>query len=157
MLFLLAIVGLVWGLFAPHHIAKVARVKRDITRKYTSLVFAPLVLVLLLLIGSTAPQQPKTVTVQQASITKQPVNQIVEVGTYVVPTVTTPKPQPTPAPTSAPTPSAVADRADSKQLRGDALEAAKRVQVFRDALGAFAKGGGCTRSRAAGFAERHAS
>jgi len=76
LLFLLAVTGLIWGLFAPHHIAKVTHIKREVTRKHTSSVFIPLAITLFVLAGATAPQQPKTVTIQQASVTKpvQPSN-----------------------------------------------------------------------------------
>ncbi len=68
--FLLAVAGLVWGLFAPHHIAKVTHIKREVTRKHTSFALAPLAIALLVLAGATAPQQPKTVTIQHTSVTK---------------------------------------------------------------------------------------
>lgn len=67
LLLLLSLVGLVWGLVAPHHIAKAARVKRELTRKHTGFGFTALAMTLLVLVGVTAPPQ-KPITIQQASL-----------------------------------------------------------------------------------------
>lgn len=180
LLLLLSSVGLLWGLVAPHHIAKAARVSRPVTRKHTGLVFGTLVMLFLVLASLTAPSQsPKSQKVSLTSanssvpttqtqtdsitnkqvtstqsipfstqnqnddslpkgqtkviqvgkegvetltfkvtytngqqtdktllsknVTTQPIDQIVEVGTYVAPTPA-PKPKPVSTPSPAPTP-----------------------------------------------------
>ncbi|HUB93924.1 MAG TPA: G5 domain-containing protein [Verrucomicrobiae bacterium] len=67
LLFLLAIIGLIWGLIAPHHIAKITPGRRELTRTQIGLLFPALAFVLLILAGITAPLQ-KTVNVQQTSL-----------------------------------------------------------------------------------------
>ncbi|MFI5275331.1 MAG: G5 domain-containing protein [Candidatus Saccharimonadales bacterium] len=55
LLFLASLVGLVWGVIAPHHIAKVSKIKRPITRAHTFLFFGCLVLLFTILTSLTAP------------------------------------------------------------------------------------------------------
>lgn len=72
LLFLAATIALIWGLIAPHHIAKAVRVRRTVTRKHTGLIFGCLVLLFFILTGITAPAQPsktKTVSFQPSGYT----------------------------------------------------------------------------------------
>ena len=171
-LLIVVLVGLVWGLISPHHLAKTTKVNKPITRKHTGLFFGLLIVVLFIALGATSPQQSPhsqqkvnltakssntshpttTVTTKQVNttqsipykitdqndsnlskgqtsiaqtgkngeetltwsvtytngkqtyktltkttVTTQPVNEIVDVGTYVAP-------QPSPTTESAPTP-----------------------------------------------------
>lgn len=179
LLFLVSLVGLIWGLIAPHHIAKATRINYPLKRRHTGLVFGILMLTFIILGSITAPPQqqnnntkntgykgtssssqttqtknPSVTTKQETQtqpvaftttnendsslaegqtkvtqtgvngtetltysvtytngkqtnktlvstkITTQPVNQVIEVGTYVAPT-----PQPAPAPSPSPSPS----------------------------------------------------
>lgn len=68
LLLLLSIIGLVWGLIAPHHIAKAARIKRPITRKHTGIGFAALIFVIFAWSVAIAPPSQNTTNLQQTSL-----------------------------------------------------------------------------------------
>lgn len=70
LLFLASTIALIWGLIAPHHIAKAVHIRRTVTRKHTGLIFGCLVLLFFILTGITAPAQPaKTVSFQPSGYT----------------------------------------------------------------------------------------
>lgn len=72
LLLLASIVTLTWGLIAPQHLAKTARIKRTVTRKHTGLIFGFLALLFFVLTGVTTPAQPaKTVSFQPSSYNNQ--------------------------------------------------------------------------------------
>ena len=74
-LILLALVGLVWGLIAPHHIAKATKIKYPLKRAHTGLGFGILILLILVLDGITVPPQQqntaKTTSYTTAASTPQ--------------------------------------------------------------------------------------
>lgn len=83
-LLLVSLVGLVWGLIAPHHIATTAKIKRSVTRKHTGLIFGFFVLLFFTLTSVTAPPHPtssaqdlpKVNLSEQKSSTSTPVNTV---------------------------------------------------------------------------------
>lgn len=64
LLLFLAVIGFIWGMVAPRHLAKTVRVTRPVTRRHMGLFFGTLLIGLFILIGITAPPTPaKTQTV----------------------------------------------------------------------------------------------
>jgi hypothetical protein len=63
LLLLVSLVGLVWGLIAPHHIARAAKMKRPLTRAHAGLGFGILALLFIILAGITAPPSKPTANV----------------------------------------------------------------------------------------------
>jgi hypothetical protein len=70
-LLIISLVGLTWGMIAPSHLAKTAKVKTPVTRLHTGLIFGFLVLVCLVLVGTTTPSQTPS-KVQQSNLTLTP-------------------------------------------------------------------------------------
>lgn len=58
-LFLLSLLGMVWGTIKPEHIAKVTRSKKVLPRKHIAVRFAVLAAILFILIGVVAPKTDK--------------------------------------------------------------------------------------------------
>jgi hypothetical protein len=59
----------VWGLIAPHHIAKATKISYPLTRKHTGLGFGILVLAFIILTGITTPPSKPTANVTNGSTT----------------------------------------------------------------------------------------
>lgn len=68
-MFMLSLICLTWGFISPSHIAQKARIRKPVTRKHTSIVFTPLVLFFIILVGATSPQRPNNL--QKTSLKAQ--------------------------------------------------------------------------------------
>jgi hypothetical protein len=113
LLFLLSIVGLIWGLIAPHHIARITPGRRELTRKHTGIGFMALVFTFLILVAVSNPSQ-KNINTKQASLTThdQPSASSLKSSTQV-PSVTTQQQTQT-----QPVPYTTQDQYDSSLAKG---------------------------------------
>lgn len=70
LLLVLSATLLVWGVISPRHLAQTVRIRRQITRKHTSLVFGCLVVLFLILFlnAMTVPQQPTLLKTSLAAL-----------------------------------------------------------------------------------------
>jgi len=77
-LFLVALVGLVWGLLKPLNLTKTLRLKHSATRKQFAWSFGALAAAFFVLVGITSPPQPKTVNlnVTPSSTTQTKTDQV---------------------------------------------------------------------------------
>lgn len=69
LLFIIALVGLIWGVVAPKSLANHS--KKNLTRKHFSLGFGTLAILFFILTAVTAPKQPKSQTIRLTTTNTQ--------------------------------------------------------------------------------------
>jgi hypothetical protein len=89
-LLLLSIVGLLWGLIAPDHLSRTAKLKKSRARKEFGIVFGATAVICLILVSVTAPspQQPAKTTALKITSSKKTTAQTQPKTTVTTQTVT---------------------------------------------------------------------